>query len=312
VIEAKALVVGCDAGGSSVAALAWRDGAVVGRGGAGPANVTSAGLDAAADSVASAVVQAAGQTVPIAALYVGAAGAGRSAAAGALRDALRERLPLVKRLMVEDDTRVALRSAIPYGPGIVVIAGTGSVAYAERDETRVRVGGTGYLIGDDGSGFAIGRAALRRLTRVYDGRERASQVTLAVERVLGVSSRDALLDAVYGDARGGAAGVAHIASLAPLVLALAGQGELDALSIVRAAAADLTLLVGDAARVIAVSAPRVAFAGGLLHERSALAGLLRAGIAAALPGAAFFAGAEPPEMVAVRLAREALRGEARA
>jgi glucosamine kinase len=94
---------------------------------------------------------------------VAAAGAGRSRCT---RDALLASLRLRTfprrrpHVAVEDDTRVALRAALPEGPGIVVIAGTGSVAYAEHGSTRTaRVGGAGYLLGDEGSAFAIGLAA---------------------------------------------------------------------------------------------------------------------------------------------------------
>ena len=106
------------------------------------------------------------------ALVVGAAGAGDTVIASALESALRAYFPR-GTIVVHDDAEIALRAAVPHGDGVVLIAGTGSIAYARVGEEVHRAGGYGYLLGDDGSGFAIGRAALAQMLRWYDRTLRA-------------------------------------------------------------------------------------------------------------------------------------------
>lgn len=311
------LVVGVDAGGSGVDAVALEDATVVGRGSAGPANLRTVGVETAAAEI----VRAVGQAVEmahadsearnwIAAVYVGAAGAGAPAAAAALREALREVWRNcgadVRTTVVEDDTRIALRSAIPKGPGIVLIAGTGSVAYAESGAERFRVGGGGYLLGDEGSGFAIGLAAARYLLRFYDGRELAGAMSRALERNLGVTSREELLEIVYGASPAIGPDVARVASLAKEVLALAADGEVRASAIVEEAAGELCVLAVHASERLRLVEPRIALAGGLLSSDTPLTRLVQASLNAALPGCTFVAASEPAAFAAARLAADAV------
>ncbi len=134
------------------------------------ANATTLGAEGAAVTIVAAVSEL---TKSPDALFVAAAGAGCARVREALRGA-RARFTGT-RIAVEDDARVALRAAQSAGPGIVLIAGTGSVAYAENGERRVRVGGAGYLLGDEGSGFWIGLAAARLLARVTMGAPRTTK-----------------------------------------------------------------------------------------------------------------------------------------
>lgn len=294
--------VGVDAGGSSTVAL----GSNGRRARAGPANLSTLGIDAAVTAIAGAVAQAAGEVTPIAALYVGAAGAGRASAARAMEAALRLRFPDAS-VVVEHDARIALRAAIPEGPGAVVLAGTGSLAYAENGELKARVGGAGFLLGDEGSGFAIGLSAVRILARALDGREPLDETARLAGRALGVQTRDDLLERVYGLEREGRRDVARIASLAPSVIAFAGKGNRASRQIVERAARDLSEL-GAAAieRVeLAGTAPRLVLAGGLLREASLLTSLLEAALAHAVPGCAIMRGeqAGEPERAALRFAQ---------
>ena len=104
------------------------------------------------------------------------------------------------RVLAGDDAAIALRAAVPEGPGIVLIAGTGSIAYAENGERRSRVGGLGYLAGDEGSAFAIGMAAVRLYGRVLDGRARADETTEVVNRALGAPRSGCVyIGAVYDE-----------------------------------------------------------------------------------------------------------------
>jgi N-acetylglucosamine kinase-like BadF-type ATPase len=220
------------------------------------------------------VVAATGAATEVAALYVGAAGAGRTQVAAALRAALAARFPAAT-IVVEDDARIALRAAIEDGPGAVVIAGTGSVAYAENGALRIRVGGDGFALGDEGSGYALGVAAVRALLRSLDGRSPEGEVARLARDEFG-DMRDAVLEAVYGDA--GRVDVTRVASVAPMVVQLAESGDAEASGVVERAIRSLAALA-DVVCARAELAPdaAIAFAGGLLsaaHVADRLAQLL--------------------------------------
>jgi N-acetylglucosamine kinase-like BadF-type ATPase len=272
----------------------------------GPANPNGRGVTAAADVIA-AVIAAAGAATNMDALYVGAAGAGRTGIAVALRAALAAHLPRAT-IVVEDDARIALRAAIEDGPGAVVIAGTGSVAYAENGALRVRVGGDGFALGDEGSGYALGVAAVRALLRALDGRAPEGALARIARNAFG-DTRDALLDAVYGDA--GRVDVARVATLAPEVVQLADGGDAEADSVLDGAVRSLAALteIAFARADLAPTAP-VAFAGGLLRATH-IGDLLAQVLCDRVPGRriARVAGADDAAHAALRIA-VAARGEA--
>jgi N-acetylglucosamine kinase-like BadF-type ATPase len=300
------LAVGVDAGGTSTVAALARDGTFerIVRG--GPANATTRGIARAAATIGELVAELAGVQSP-AALYIGAAGAGRPQVARALQAVLLAHFPGA-RIEVADDAAIALRAGVPEGnPGVVLVAGTGSLAYAENGERRVRVGGAGYLLGDEGSGFAIGLAAAKLLARVYDGRSRPDETTEFVARELAAPDRAALLDALYGEHFD----VARIAALARGVVELASAGNRAATKIAQAAAADLGDLVKAAAQQAGLldASPAVALAGGLLRENSLLTFVLETRLTGDIPGvkiARVADGEDGPARAALRFAQALL------
>lgn len=293
------IAVGVDAGGTSTVAALSRDGVFETDAREGPANASSRGIAAAALTIATAVRELVGDTDP-AALFVAAAGASRAIAREGLHAALRAAFPETPSLRVEDDLRVALRAAVPQGPGVVLIAGTGSVAYAEHDERHVRVGGDGYLLGDEGSGYAIGLAALKMLARTFDNRAREDETTALVARHFDIANRDGLLDAIYG----APLDVARVAALAPSIVAFAGKGNRTSTKIVQTAAQELGDLVRAAVRDagLAEHSPTIALAGGLLRENSMLSFLLETRIVNETPGAAIVRARDEPVRAALRFA----------
>ena len=204
------------------------------------------------------------------------------------------------RVAAGDDAAIALRAAVPEGPGIVLIGGTGSIAYAENGERHARVGGLGYLAGDEGSAFALGMAAVRLYGRVLDGRARADETTDLVARALGAPDRDAYISALY-DAP---LAPATIAALAPAIIAFAGKGNRVATKLVQQAGTDLGDLIKAAARAVDLTeaSPTVALAGGLFAENSLLSYVLELRIINELPGASIVRGGDGAEIGALRLA----------
>lgn len=299
------LTLGIDAGGTSTVAALARDGRFEGTLRGGPANATTRGVEAAAAAIHAVAAELLEGVAP-AAVYVGAAGAGRAEVAAGLRLALGKRFPGA-RIRVGDDALIALRAAIPEGPGVALVAGTGSVAYAENGELHARVGGAGYLLGDEGSAFWIGLAAAKLLARLYDGRARADETTELVALALAAPNRDALLAATYGPEFD----VARIAALAPGVIALASEGNRAATKIAQAASSDLADLVKAAALQagLAEASPTVALTGGLLRENSLLSFLLETRIGGDLPGVSILRlpdAHDAPARAALRLAQALL------
>ena len=292
------VAVGVDAGGTTTRAAVSENGAAAGTAEGPGANATTLGVDDAADAIVNVVRKALAHRRP-AAIVIGAAGAGRASVAGTLETLIGSAFADC-RVSAGDDAAIALRAAIPQGPGIVLIAGTGSIAYAENGERRSRVGGLGFLAGDEGSGFAIGMAAVRLYGRVLDGRARADETTDLVARALDAPDRDAYIGALY-DAE---LLPATIAALAPGIIALAGKGNRVATKIVQQAATDLGDLIRNAAKAVDLTdaSPSVALAGGLLAENSLLSYVLELRIINEVPGASIVRGGDGAAVGALRLA----------
>ena len=295
----ESIVVGVDAGGSRTVAIAAVGEAVREPFIAGPANPLSGGVERAAVTIASAVAGALGSNRADA-VYVGAAGAWNDAVAAALRAALAARLAPA-RVDVTHDMAIALRASVPDGDGMLLVAGTGSAAYAEIGEKRFRNGGLGHTIGDEGSGYAIGAATLRLLGRAFDGRALRGPMLDAVAAKLGVLDAQELVAAV-ADA---AAGPAAVASVASIVIEHADAGDRSATKIVQAAALELFELVRALVRASGAGGAELplAFAGGMLSENSMLTYLLETRIANEFPHVRVLKGGPEPHVGALAAAR---------
>ncbi len=298
------IAIGIDAGGTATVAAVSRAGAAV-REVAGPAaNATTAGVAAAGAAIVATMRAALGDDLPDS-VYAGAAGAGSPVVARGLRDIIGRAFPAA-RVVVTDDAVIALRSAIAAGPGVVLIAGTGSIAYAENGEVRALVGGHGYLLGDEGSAFALGLAAIRLYARVLDGRAARDETSDLVARVLHAPDRAALHAAIYA-APPGPAAIAAIAALAPSIVAFAGKGNRASAKLVQEAAKDLGDLLKSAVRLAGLgdASPPIALAGGLLRENSLLTFLLETRINGDFTGSEVIRGTVEPVRGALRLAAAA-------
>lgn len=292
------VAAGVDAGGTSTRVAISENGVLAGEAEGPGANPSSLGVDDAADVILTVVRKALDHRKP-ASIVVGAAGAGRPAVAEALAALIGSAFPDAK-VVVEDDAAIALRAMIPTGPGIVLIAGTGSVAYAENGAQSARVGGLGYLVGDEGSAFSIGMAAVRLYGRVLDGRARADETTELVARALDAPDRSAYLAALYDTPLR----PADIAVLAPSIVAFAGKGNRASTKIVQQAGLELGDLIKSAAKAVDLleASPSIGLAGGLFDENSMLSFLLETRIIGDLPGALVVRGGDGAAIGALRRA----------
>lgn len=264
------IAVGVDAGGSKTAVVHAIDGEISRIEVCEGANASVRGTEGAAAIIADAVARSLDGAMPHA-IFVGAAGASRSQVRGAIESALRSRYRSA-RIEVRDDAYIALRACVPEGDGVVAIAGTGSIAYAQHGDAGYRCGGYGYLLGDDGSGFTIGSAGIHHLLRSYDGRAARDELAGALESQLGATDLEAVLQSVYRSDHP----VGTVAAAARIVLDLAQGGERSATKIVQTAAlalADLVKSVIKRADLAGAAVP-IVLAGGLLQSNSLLTYLL--------------------------------------
>jgi N-acetylglucosamine kinase-like BadF-type ATPase len=255
------VLIGADVGGTKTAVAVSEDGKILGRA-EGPGAALRPGRALASASTIIEVVRsalsAAGRLTGDV-LLVGAAGAGRPPEREELRTALRNE-NLAPHVAVTTDIEIALAAAFADGPGIVVSAGTGSVAVGrDRAGKQHRIGGYGWQMGDEGSGYAIGRASLGAVSRAVDGR---SPNTALSARLL-VATRSADFDSLVRWAAG--ASPAEVAALAPHVLAVAAEGDPLAQGIADYAARELSQLAICLLPKMDLRPPvKVAITGGLL------------------------------------------------
>jgi N-acetylglucosamine kinase-like BadF-type ATPase len=269
------ILIGADVGGSKTAVGVADGETILARADGAGAAVRPGRALASASVISDIVRQALAATGRLRGdvLYVGAAGAGREPEREELRKLLRTE-NLAATVVVATDIEIALAAAFDEGPGIVVSAGTGSVAVGrDRSGKQHRIGGYGWQMGDEGSGYAIGRAALGAVSRAYDGR---SPRTALSDRVL-AASRSENFEALVRWAAG--ASPAEVAALAPHVLEVASGGDPLAQGIADYAARELTQLAICLLPMMEGEPPvGVAVTGGLLStdgplRRSVLARL---------------------------------------
>jgi glucosamine kinase len=226
-------------------------------------------------------------------LVGGFAGVGREEERRALENEL-NRLGVAEEVVVDSDAAIALEDAFAGGPGIIVLAGTGSIAYGRGgDGARARCGGWGPVFGDEGSGAWIGRRALGIVAAAADGREPPTALSGSILTAAEVNAPEELIPwAIAGSPT-------TIAALAPVVLATAAAGDARANALVALAAEELIVHV----RALAIrlfgderAAIPVAFSGGLLHKGSLLRKKLEQRLRSAVPGAQL----RSAEIIAVR------------
>ncbi len=264
--------LGVDGGATkTLAVIVDADGRERGRGVAGSGNQAAVGLDRAVASIQDAVA--------IAARQAGCDGVFRAAwmgLAGVDRPGDRDRLlphlnALADVVRLTNDAELAL-TGLDDAVGVAVIAGTGSIALG-RDVTgrTARSGGWGHIIGDEGSGYELGRRALKAAARASDGRGSQTTLLSAIMAEWRLSRPDAMIDRVYPDGDKG-----EIARLSALVFAAARDGDVVARRIVRDAATELALaaLAVGAMLDFPDSKLPIALAGGMLIHEADFRGML--------------------------------------
>ena len=302
-------VLGIDAGGTkTVCLLADEDGHVLAEARGSGANLQSVG-ELEVEKVLHQVMEAAlaQHDVRPAATCLGIAGVDRPGDAEAVRGIMR-RIGFKTRTLVVNDALVALVAGAGDEPGVVVVAGTGSIAYGRNAAGQAaRAGGWGYLLGDEGGGFWIGRAALSAVVRQFDGRGPATLLTGMVLQHMRLASPTELIHEIYyRDLQ------RHtIAGLAALVQDATDAGDAVAAQILVRAGGELA---AAAASVITRLGMRgeafpIVLAGGIFRGVPWLMGDVASRLADVAPRSAVRLLDVEPAVGAVRLALAAARGD---
>src|SRR5215212_6928630 len=192
-------VLGIDAGGTkTVCLLADDHGRVIAQARRSGANLQAVGELEVEKVLHEVMEEAIGErTIVPAVICLGIAGVDRPDDSAVVRGIMR-RIGYKARVVVVNDALVALEAGAPGQPGVVVISGTGSISYGRNAKGEAaRSGGWGYVLGDEGSGYWIGRAALRAVLRQSDKRGPRTALTPLLLEHFGVTQAQGLIHEVY-------------------------------------------------------------------------------------------------------------------
>jgi len=304
--------VGVDGGASKTAAIVTDEhGTIAGRGLAGGSNHLRVGIEEATRNVERAVnlalVEAGIAIKQVEYAYCGIAGSDHPMHHEKVVEALRVFFPR-GNFTVDTDGRVALTGAIGFGAGIVIISGTGSVAFGRDERGReARAGGWGPTLGDEGSGYAIARDGLAAIVRAYDGRGHATRMTQLLCYQYDMCDPNDLPQFVY-------AATTHaddIARYGKLVIEAAQNGDEVALGIIGNAGQELAACVLAVAEKLSLTDFPVAYVGGAFKAGELLIAPMREAVTAVTPNAKIAAPLKPPVEGAAMMAIRAASGPRR-
>jgi glucosamine kinase len=296
---AAVVVVGIDAGGSKTRAFAVdRDGAVVGRGAGGGANLLSS--PDPAGSIAAALSESLGNAKPEA-VVLSCSGGDRPADREKGRAILTQLVGPAVRIEVTHDAIAALYAGNPAGCGVVLISGTGSIAFGRNDEGEERrAGGWGYLIGDEGSAVWLGLEGLRAAAHHADGRGAGTAITVHLLGELGVDSFMEVIPQLYGRPHPAPAILAAVRAVGRA----AAEADAIAVSIVQRGAHALARAASVVAAELRLEEGPVYLAGGAFESLPSLERAVRGELLRMLPRATVEPVSEEPAMGAARLAMQ--------
>ena len=234
-----AIFVGIDGGGSKTSCVVGDENSLIGTGTSSGSNVIRVGERQARESLGAAIRQACVMAnirpAQIERTCVGIAGGARPEISAAVRRLLSEFIS--GEIEVVGDMVIAMEAAFGRGPGVIVIAGTGSIAYGRNSKGETaRAGGWGFAISDEGSGHWIGRAAVAASMRAYDEAGDASTSVLlkGIMKLWDASPLEQLVVAANA--------APDFAALLPAVLSAADAGDATARAVLTQAGVELAAL----------------------------------------------------------------------
>jgi N-acetylglucosamine kinase-like BadF-type ATPase len=243
------------------------------------------------------------------AICLGIAGVDRASDEAVVRSIMR-RIGHKARILVVNDALIALQAGVRDAAGVVIVSGTGSIAYGRNDRGEAsRAGGWGYVLGDEGSGYWIGRLALRAVVRHADGRGRMTSLTPRLLAHFGVERATELIHKVYHEELN----PRSIAAAARYVQHARDEGDMVAVGIHNRAADELmTAATAVMARLELAGQPfTFVLAGGMFHAVPWLCDQMQLLLPALAHESKVMRLDSEPALGAVQLALAELKGGAR-
>ena len=269
--DPKEYFLGFDGGATKTSgAVVNSNGEIISERTGGPSNFQILGIPRASGNiveVAKMVLEASAlEFSDVSGIFLGLTGAGREVDQERMKkgfeEYLRENSLPVPWIAVESDALAALEGAFPGKAGMILISGTGSILLAKDDSGKViRTGGWGRFIGDEGSGYFIGKAGLMAYVKEYDGRGKKTKISELL-RNLDIQSPQSLVLKIYHENF-------DIASVAKIVVEAADHGDEVAASILEDAAVELMTHIRAAVSKIGTEIP-LALMGSILSHKNLL------------------------------------------
>lgn len=232
----------------------------------GPSNFLVFALDEVTQSLFNLIINSIKQAdidiSEVDSILLGTAGAGRREDAERLEKSFIQKaneshMP-IKKFVVESDARVALEGAFSGAPGSIFIAGTGSIMFGKDSDGNIhRVGGFGRILGDEGSGFHIGRSGLTAIAKQFDGRGEKTMLSNLLKDKFDIASSKELILAVYKNNF-------DIATIAPLVIQAAEEGDNICTNIIHNEVDELLLHIKSMKKLIKEDILKISLIGGTI------------------------------------------------
>jgi N-acetylglucosamine kinase-like BadF-type ATPase len=229
---------------------------------------------------------------------IGVAGAGRIEDSEKLELNLKSLLPHSIRLKIITDAEAALEGAFNGKPGCILISGTGSIIFG-KDQNGViqRCGGFGKILGDEGSGYMLGKKGLIAAAKEFDGRDEKSLMTALLKDKYQIESGQDIINAVYKNNL-------DISGVAPLVLASAGNNDKVALGIIEEETEELLNLITCMMKKLNKDNIEICFIGSLISTINVFSTTLKNKLAGSYMLVKIKEPEYPPTMGAIFIAKK--------
>ncbi|MGB9681507.1 MAG: BadF/BadG/BcrA/BcrD ATPase family protein [bacterium] len=299
-------ILGIDGGGTKTElAIANEEGFILAKGYSGPSNWTTTPRMVTEENIVEGIESTLSQVSDIKLDLIVAGIAGVSKREEEAKNFLFS-LGFSKRVVVTSDAHIALIGAVLGREGIIVISGTGSIGYGRRDNREVRSGGWGYLLGDEGSSYDVGRMGIISALRSYDGRGKKTILLGMLQDYIGTLDTEALVKIIYQRPKD------IISGFAPKVVEGAKNNDDVALKILQDASYELGLLGISVAKRLNYSSEDIfdlAYIGGFFNSGEIVVAEFTRSIREIFPNCNIFRAKSSPVMGAVILGRMILEEE---
>jgi len=279
-------LIGIDGGGTKTdCAIADLSGKIINQISGKPSNFLIIGVKEAVANIFSLIEEnlfaLEGDFADVKQIVIGVAGAGRDDDAMLLEKGFKDYADQegihFKGVKVLSDAHIALEGAFPDSEGCILIAGTGSILFGKDDNGVIhRIGGFGRLIGDEGSGYSIGRKALNAVSKASDGRGEETMISELLNAKMNSGFSSSIINKVYKEKL-------DVASVAKIVIEAAEEGDPIAENILDEEADELVLHIASLIKKIHSNNFSVAFSGSLIDNKNFYSDLLKQKIKSSLP-----------------------------